>query len=294
MIKKWTKRIILASLIAMIGSLYVAVGSHCETTESEEKTAETPKEEVKVQDICLSNTDHLKKVLKEKDFNLSKAAESEFQVPRTYFANFPQDMRQVKDLKTKKELFIHVLLPMILHENEIITQERKHLLELKKAADSGKALKHSDRFWLSKLCEKYKMKNVDFNELSRRVDIIPPSLALGQATIESGFGLSYAALKKHSPFGMTISQKVKAYKTLSESVAAYIRNLNSNNAYRTMRKTRAELRKADKDINGNVLIGDMIAYCEYGQSYIKQVRSAIKGNNLMKYDSLSLEPKSKA
>lgn len=289
MFNLWTKRIVISSLFAMVGSLYIAVGTQCAPVELKDKPAETPTE-----DIAVSNTEHLKEVFKQNDFNLDKAVESELQIPRTYVANFPQDLPKVKDRKLKKELFVNVLLPMILHENEIINKERKHLLELKKMADAGKTLKHSDTFWLNKVCEKYKMTRVDFPELLRRVDIIPPSLALGQATIESGMGLSYAAIKKHSPFGMTVSQKVKAYKNLSESVSAYVRNLNSNNAYKTMRKTRAELRAANKDIDGNVLIGDLLAYCEKGQPYIKQVRSAIKSNDLMKYDSLNLEPKDKA
>lgn len=286
MIKIWTKRIILTTLFAMIGSLYIAVGTNCAI--SDNKT-EAPKETPT--DIPVKDTTEVKEILK---LDQKPKTEEQFEVPRTHLANFPQDMRQVKDRKTKKDLFVHILLPMILHENEIIMRERTLIIELKKAHDAGKTLKHSDRFWLNKVCEKYKMKHLDFKELLRRVDIIPPSLALGQATIESGMGISYAALKKNSPFGMTVSQKVLAYKSLSESVAAYIRNLNSNNAYRTMRMTRAELRAANKDIDGNVLIGDLIAYCETGKYYIKQVRSAIKCNDLLKYDSLSLEPKSKA
>jgi Bax protein len=324
MVKLWTRRFILASLITMVGSLYIAAGSQCEPADSKEKPAEvsketeTPKEETKVEAtttanaddlkskeaeapkeakveaIAVTNMDHLKQVLKENDFSPGTASNSETQVPRIKFANFPKDMRQAKDHKTKKDLFVNIMLPMILHENEIIMKERESILELKKTVDSGKSLRHSEKFWLNKICQKYKMKNQDLDELLRRADIIPPSLALGQATIECGMGISYAALNKHSPFGMTVSKKVLAYKDLSESVSAYICNLNSNQAYKTMRKTRAELRKAGKDMNGNVLIGDMIAYCEFGKPYINQVRAAIKQNDLMKYDNLNLAPKEKA
>jgi Bax protein len=293
MLKIWSRRLILSALFAMVGGLYIAVAT-AEVTEKAETPAETPKEEAKeIEEIKISDSKHLEKVMKENDFKLDKSAQSEMQVPRTYVTNFPTDMRAVKDRKKKEKLFVGTLLPYILHENEIIKTERTHLLELKKAADSGKALKHADRFWLSKLCDKYKMKKVDYDELLRRADIIPPSLALGQAIIETGMGTSHAAIKKHSPFGMTVSQKVLAYKNIRESTAAYIRNLNSNNAYKSMRKKRAQLRKEGKPVDGNALIGDMIAYCEF-KNYAGQVRSAIKQNDLNKYDDVSLKPKETA
>jgi Bax protein len=293
----WSKRIVLTSLFAMVAGLYIAVGTHsaCADEKAAAPKTETPKEEVKesTEGIKVSNADHLKKVFKENGMNLDKAVASEKQVPRTFIANFPQDMPKIKDRKTKNDLFVGTLLPMILHENEIIMQERKQLISLKKAVSSGKTLKHHEQYWLKRTCEKYKMKKVDFDELLRRADIIPPSLALGQAVIESGTGTSYAAVKKNSPFGMTVSQKVLRYKDLKQSVSKYMCNLNYNNAYRTMRKTRAELRKTNKNINGNALIGDMVAYCEF-KNYIGKVRSAIKSNNLMKYDDINLAPKDTA
>jgi len=257
-----------------------------------EATAEAPKAEAEGT-IQISDANHLKKVLKENDFDLNRARSEDTGIPRTYMANFPQDMPKIKDHKTKKDLFISTLLPMILRENETILRERKHLLELKKAADTGRSLKPYEQFWLNKICQKYKMSKLDFDELVRRVDIIPPSLALGQAVIESGTGTSYAAVKKHSPFGITVKKSVLKYKDLSESTCAYMRNLNSHAAYRTMRKTREKLRKENKAIDGNALIGDMVAYCEF-KNYIGKVRSAIKHNDLVKYDGLNLAPKSAA
>ena len=92
---------------------------------------------------------------------------------------------------------------------------------------------------------------------------------------------------------MTVSKSVLKYKNLSDSVSAYIRNLNCHAAYRTMRKTRENLRKGNKPVDGNALIGDMVAYCEF-KNYIGKVRSAIKQNDLVKYDSLDLKPKETA
>lgn len=295
----WTRRLVLATLIAMVSSLYIAAsianGSASESASQAEAKDEVDINKEEPQEpkiIKVSDADHLKEVLKENDFDLKKATQKEIAVPRTYIANFPQDMPKIKNYKTKKDLFVSTLLPMILRENETILRERKHLMELKNAVNSGRALKHYELFWLNKICTKYKVKGHDFDELLRRADIIPPSLALGQAIIESGTGGSYAAVKKNSPFGMTVSKTVLKYKDLSESVSSYIRNLNSHNAYRSMRKTREQLRKENKPLDGNTLIGNMVAYCEF-KNYIGKVRSAIKHNDLIKYDSLSLEPRDK-
>ncbi|MBP6985915.1 MAG: glucosaminidase domain-containing protein [Alphaproteobacteria bacterium] len=292
MFKTLLRRTLTLSLVLIGSGLYVA-GASLATAETDPKPPETSSS-MESENVPIKDVKELEEVLEKKDCKLEQISQKDVEVPRIFVSNFPKDMKNVKNRQTKKDVFAQVLLPIILHENEIILKERAYILELKKNSDQGKPLKHHESAWLDKICEKYKLKVMSFDELLLRVDTIPPSLALGQATIESGMGISYAALKKNSPFGMTVSQKVLAYKSLSESVFAYMRNLNSNNAYKTMRKTRAELRKANKDVDGNALIGDLIAYCETGKPYIQQVRSAIRSNNLTQYDGMNLAPEGKA
>ena len=179
---------------------------------------------------------------------------------------------------------------IILKPNKACLQQFPSRNVIKKTVDDGLALKPQQNEKLKMLCDKYKVKRVDIEKLLRRIDIIPPSLALGQAIIESGWGHSYAALQKNSPFGMTISQKVKAYETLYDSIASYVRNLNSNHAYREMRKIREQLRHNGSDVDGHTLIGHMVAYSEERKRYIGKVRNAISLNGLKRYDSFCLEP----
>lgn len=292
MLENILRRALTIFLISIASGFYVtALDKAMAETE-----AEAPQEIASsdLNNVEIKNVHDLKKILEDQGFKLEQISQQDVDVPRTFVTNFPKDMREVKERDVKKDVFVQVLLPIILHENEIILKERAYILKLKEIVDLGKPLKHHEETWLTRVCDKYKLKEVNFEELMLRVDTIPPSLALGQATIESGMGISYAALKKNSPFGMTISQKVKAYKSLSESVYEYMRNLNTNNAYKTMRKTRSQLRKENKNIDGNALIGDLIAYCETGQPYIKQVRSAIRSNNLTQYDTMTLAPEDKA
>lgn len=289
---QWIRRISIIALLALVSSLPVTEDLHSNAARISKIDLIKGSYDVSTlpQTVQLSDITHLQKVLKEYDFCLSKASGEDQIVPRLYFANFPSDFKKEKDLNQKKEIFLHVLLPMILRINEEIMQERQELLTLKQCIDKGNELNDHKKSRLNFLCEKYKMNKADFDELLRRVDIIPPSLALGQAIIESGWGSSYAALKKNSLFGMTISQEVKTYQTLYDSVSGYVRNLNSNNAYRTMRKTREKLQKKGMDVDGYTLIGDMIAYSEEKKRYIGKVRNAISVHDLIKYDSFSLVP----
>ena len=81
-----------------------------------------------------------------------------------------------------------------------------------------------------------------------KVDEIPVSLALAQAVIESGWGTSRFAYEGNALFGQYVwgknkngiipndretnaIYKIKSFDNLSESVASYMKNLNTNFHY---------------------------------------------------------------
>ena len=57
---------------------------------------------------------------------------------------------------------------------------------------------------LKRLFKEYKVKHNDFKELKSRIDIIPVSLTIAQAAIESGWGTSRFALKGNAFFGQKV------------------------------------------------------------------------------------------
>ncbi|MEN8236210.1 MAG: glucosaminidase domain-containing protein [Pseudomonadota bacterium] len=249
-----------------------------------EVVVETPPEIVP-QVIKLDNVGHLQQVLEKHEYRFEDVMQRGEDIPRLFFINFPKDIRHVKCVTTKKALFLQTLLPIILHVNEEVTAEREKLFDLHQRFEAGETLEIEEQAWLQKLAQKYKLKRVDWGELKLRVDIIPPSMALGQAVIESGWGWSYAARVKNSPYGMTISDQVKFYQSLLESTYYYVRNLNSHRAYREMRRTRAQLRAQGKTPDGYTLIGDLLRYSEQKWVYINKVRRTIARNNLAFFDS---------
>ncbi len=292
MLKQVTHRIIFASTLMGVAGLYGLASMEGAISAEWARPSSIPILEVAIepdgvfpQVIRLDNVGHLKEVLEQHEYRFEDLMQQS-EIPRLFFTNFPKDIRQVKCVCTKKALFLQTLLPIILHVNEEILAEREKLLNLFQLVEAGESLGPEDTSWLQELAEKYKLRRADFAELKLRVDVIPPSMALGQAVIESGWGHSYAAREKNSPYGMTVSDEVKFYQSLHESTWSYVRNLNSHRAYREMRMTRAKQRAQGKIPDGHTLMGDLIRYSERGGAYIEEVRLTITHNKLALLDSV--------
>lgn len=282
-------------LFLMIATLYLLAAFHPAKSQHHLANALKPLQSAHTkaqasQSTSISDLEHLHQVMASHNYSYDLLRGNTESVPRLYCENFPRDLKNLKNPEHKKELFLKVLLPMILAVNEGILKDRAQLLKLRDKVDQGKMLNIEEREWLEDLAELYKLKKIDIAELTRRVDIIPPSMALAQAAVETGWGHSYAALKKNSLFGMMKTfDKVRFYDTLHESTASYIRNLNTNEAYRKMRETREQIRSQGKKPDGHTLIGDLVRYSVQRNLYISKIRSAIKNNNLAHLDLAKLQ-----
>lgn len=239
--------------------------------------------------IEVKSSSHLREIFDRRDFSIQNIkCDDSYCVPRIYMNNFPVDLKKVS-LAEKKDLFIQVLLPMILRVNEEILAERKHLKTIYEKHNRGMRVTQQEKAWLNSLSEKYKLNEVNFQELLRRVDIIPVSMALAQSVVESGWGVSFASIRKNSPYGMTPKNNVvKTYDNLMESTFHYIRNLNTNNAYRAMRNAREKMRKNGDDLDAHKLMDKLHAYSVQRATYIRKVRGAMRANNLHEFDSVQL------
>jgi Bax protein len=148
------------------------------------------------------------------------------------------------------------------------------------------------------------LKRTDFDRLRERVDAVPPSLALAQAAIESGWGGSRFAQSGNALFGQWTwkgqgivpsrrnagaSHKIKSFGHLMEAVWGYVNNLNSHRAYRGLRERRLALSAAGRRLSGAELAGALAQYSERGDAYIGDLLSIIRQNGLEAFDSASLE-----
>ncbi len=223
-------------------------------------------------------------------------------VPRIFLAELPADYSQRADASQRIDLFLNTLLPLTLRVNEGIEAERARLLDLSEQLGAGATLSDADARWLLQLAEAY---NVDadtpgsetIDRLLYRVDIVPPSMALAQAAVESGWGTSSLARNGNALFGQTGSSGIRAstghtyatFDQLIDAVDAYIHNLNTNGAYASFRELRAAQRAAGEQPDGVTLMGGLMAYSELGDQYIRYIRNLIRNQGLDRVDDARLQ-----
>ena len=217
-----------------------------------------------------------------------------------YISVLPAEIGKIESTKEKKEIFIKIVLPLILRENEEIISDRKKLFRILGKIKNTRA----EKKWLKFKLKQYKVKNSDLSELKIRIDIIPVSLAIAQAAKETGWGTSRFALEGNALFGQWTyaadgikpedntagDHKVRRFNVLQASVRAYKRNLNSHRVYKNFRSERAKLRERGEKINSLKLVKYLDKYAETGKLYTQILEKIIKQNSLMDFDQSKLLP----
>ena len=230
-----------------------------------------------------------------------KAVRSGQKVKPIYLTKLPKDIKTLGDTKQKRELFIRILLPLILDENQKISEDREKLFKiLRKNFNTV-----GERVWLKRRFKEYKIEDQDLGQLKMRMDIIPVSIALAQAANESGWGTSRFALEGNALFGQWTwskkgispknkdpnkSHKILQFQILKASVRAYQNNLNTHNAYKEFREARARIRQEDNNINGLQLTKYLKNYASIGEKYVRILEDIIKNNSLTDFDKSNLLP----
>ncbi len=240
----------------------------------------------------VTGTNELTQVFQAHDYTLDQARRGE-PVPALQIDRVPGDLVNVRDGNERKELFIKALLPIVLETNERILAERDHLLRLHGRHAVGRSLSVIERMWLAEVADRYGTDPANFVELLKRVDMVPPSMAIAQAGVESGWGTSYAARVGNSLFGQIRAgrgQIPQPFPSVGDAVEAYILNLNTHFAYADFRNERARLRASGAELDGYHLIGQLRRYSELGQGYINFVRGLMRENRLSDFDRAKLPP----
>ena len=237
-------------------------------------------------------------------YDLDRVRSGEAAVPRLFLASLPGDIRHIRETGARKSLFIKTVLPLVLQVNEEILRDRRRLWNLHFQINLGKKPGPADRLWLMNMSERYGFKQISIQTLLKRVDIIPPSLALAQAAEESGWGTSRFVREGNAVFGQwTFSatsslmpsrrdvdklHRVRAFSSLLDSVRAYAHNLNTHRAYGKLRKIRNGLRLKGEPVEGLLLVDNIKSYSQRGGKYARDIRNLIKGNNLHRLDDARL------
>lgn len=240
-----------------------------------------------------------------KEYQLGGVLAGNVEVPRILVDAMPADIAGVQSPSRRKRVFIKLMLPLALRVNEQIMAERARLTKMSKKLGGlfGK-LDAGEQAWLDEMRRRYRVKSTDIAALLRRVDVVPPSLALAQAAEESGWGTSRFAREANALFGQRSFTKgtglvplsrddgevheVVAFDRLLDSVAAYMANLNSHYAYKDFRRAREDQRRTRGHLDGYDLAGTLNRYSERGDAYVGTIKSIIEKNGLRTLDRARL------
>ena len=220
----------------------------------------------------------------------------------TQCTSLPKEFREIQDLDQRKRVLIDTLLPLVLKENEEIKSLRAELLRIKKTSFY---LTTKEMRFIEDLAGHYKVKRGDYrtmlDELITRVDVLPASLVLAQAAIESGWGTSRFAIEGNNIFGIRNSRgsgmiprergpecsfALSTFDTLQSCIRFHLWNINSHPEYEHLRKIRT---RGCSPYNPIELAQGLNTYSEMGYKYVNKVVNTIERCNLQTYDSYELK-----
>jgi len=222
-------------------------------------------------------------------FDLDAVAKGYISVPRLVISSLPRDLERLDAMDARKTLFLRLMLPVILSVNEEIGADRQHLLKIKADLVAGTQMSAADVQWVLALADLYDQPGADVDELLRKVDVIPPSIALAQAIEESGWGTSRIARLQNALYGQfgeaaSGDWEYRSFDTLRDAVASYMHNLNTHRAYKEFRSSRAAMRARQGEIDGWDLAAALHRYSERGDDYVRGLHSIMRDNNLEAFD----------
>ena len=252
------------------------------------------------QDTVRLSASTIEQLFKDTNYSLSEVRRTK-KVKPIRLSLLPNEMKSIENSGKRKSLFIKIILPLVLEENNRIIIDRKKLFSiLNKNKNSKDEIK-----WLNQKFKQYGVLNKDLATLKVRMDIIPVSLAIAQAAKETGWGTSRFAIEGNALFGQwtwsgegikpagadtNATYKVMKFNVLKASVRAYQRNLNTHSSYKKFRFVRAQLRDDNKKLDSLKLAEYLDNYAQTGTEYTKVLKQIIQQNQLKDFDEVKLLP----
>ena len=214
-------------------------------------------------------------------------------VPPVFARRMPSDMNN--SVPMNKDVFLRLMLPLALKANAEIAAERSII---ERSGYSGPITNAPAD--VKTIAAKYDIQSNTTN-LLQRVDVIPVSLILSQAGLESGWGTSRYVQQGNALFGQRVwdpsqpgmtpsdrdanqNHRVRTFTSLEESVRSYAKNLNTNAAYLEMRRTRANYRRSGRSPSARDLIPHLSSYSEDPNYYAGTINTIVNDNRLTDFD----------
>ena len=126
----------------------------------------------------------IQQLFKDTNYNLNEVRKKKIVKP-VKITLLPKEIKEIESTKKRKELFIQIILPLIIEENNKIKLDRMRLFTILNKNNNTK----SEKRWLKKKLNHYGVVNNDLSTLKVRMDEIPVSIAIAQAAKETGWEL---------------------------------------------------------------------------------------------------------
>lgn len=238
----------------------------------------------------------------------------DWKYPPIFLETLPKDFPQITDTQKRNRLFLQILAPIALKINRDLFLERYEIEELSKQFHNSHDLTSVQIKFLEDKAVQYdiftRLKGERryayiLNELLMKVDMVPASLLMGVAAIESNWGTNRPAMEGNSLYRTLVwhtneglkpqdeteddSYRYKIYPTLYDSMNAYALKLNSNINYEHMRTLRSQIRKKERPVFGRTLAHAMV-FDSNLQNFAGILDYTITFYELINLDEAELQP----
>lgn len=223
--------------------------------------------------VSPQSTEELQKIFQ--DHNYTSYLSSSY--PRVFINNLPQDFASLPDDELSKQLFLMSIAPLALQINEDILRQ-KRIISYIDYKFSRHNLSLDDENILDDLAKEYEINTkmqgerryaIILKKLKLKVDVVPPSVLLAMAAINTNWGKAGFLAKSNSLYRELVwytdeglkpedekeddSYRIKVYPSLSAAMKDYANKLNSNIDYQEFREARHNLSYRNQVVSGSFL-----------------------------------------
>lgn len=254
-------------------------------------------------------TAELDRIFSEHGYRISGHILNQKPIPRLFVRAVPFDFNRSKYDDIRPALFVEMMTPLILKANAEVEKERTELEKLKKEFEIRGELLPDGMEKIRKTARKYGVTLTGlpavFNELSLRVDAVPPTLLLAMSAEATGWATSRYAREYNALFlekdwegnGIVPEEKqkpgpqyrIKTFPTIYDSVLSYIHYLNTGSYFENFRIARQRYRRMNEKPNGYLTAGMLLNFPSKPFIYPDMLKHLIKQYKLSLLDLQELE-----
>lgn len=194
--------------------------------------------------------------------------------------------------------FLDALQPLVLRENFRIEASRRRLKQIAAHYLSHADIGEEDFNWVKDMADQYELEPKSrsdhhfFDELLARMDVVPPSLVLAHVALAAGWPgpggtVDTVSFRQHvchqqfcinrGPFNGSNDPSVLGTEL---AIGDYMHSLNTDSAYATFRRQRAELRAQGVEPGGLALAPALKGHASVGELQVEDPQLMISANHL--------------